>query len=169
MAHLLSVQTSLHVVCNTSSISKVSCCGGDVIHLECVTSWNRGCGQFHKRPWMTIGQVAALFAISVGAYQPGSTVIDLYYPDLTDSASSHTIKFIEFFQDGRYSSSWDAYLLVDVLITSPGRNPSADVIRHDTRELKKNVKLCQSLIPLRTLPRWNVLPQAWRSGSQLLP
>ena len=74
MAHLLSVQTSLHLVCNTSPISKVSCCGCDVIHLESVTSWNRGCGQFHKRPWMISGQLAALFPISVGAYQPDSTV-----------------------------------------------------------------------------------------------
>ena len=29
---------------------------------------------FCKRPWMISGQLAALFPISVGAYQPGSTV-----------------------------------------------------------------------------------------------
>ena len=57
-----------------SSISKVSCCGGDIIHLVSVTSWNRGCGQFHKRHWMTSGQLAALFPISMGSWQPGSMV-----------------------------------------------------------------------------------------------
>ena len=33
-----------------------------------------GLVNFGKRPWMTSGQLAALFPISVGAYQPGSTV-----------------------------------------------------------------------------------------------
>ena len=34
---------------------------------------------FCKRPWMTSGQPAALFPISVGAYQPGSTVSYVIY------------------------------------------------------------------------------------------
>ena len=33
-----------------------------------------GVVNFCKRPWMTSGQLAAIFPISVGAYQPGSTV-----------------------------------------------------------------------------------------------
>ena len=34
----------------------------------------KGVVNFCKRPWMTSGQLAALFPISAGAYQPGSMV-----------------------------------------------------------------------------------------------
>ena len=38
-----------------------------------------GCGQFCKRPWMWSAQLAALFPISIGAWQPGSTVVEMQH------------------------------------------------------------------------------------------
>ena len=54
------------------------------IHARTCTwrSWRLeidGRGQFCKRPWMWSAQLAALFPISIGAWQPGSTVLTVQY------------------------------------------------------------------------------------------
>ena len=43
------------------------------LRVRDVMKW-MGVVNFCKRPWMTSGQLAALFPISMGTYQPGSTV-----------------------------------------------------------------------------------------------